>query len=180
MGGVGFALLHNKNPYQFLLTFTSSTCSYSLISETYYVESYQITSVYFQSYIQQSVYLQVRHQAPYALTLIATQWCWSFISYGKCPEIPFFHVCYLLLDHSLSMISFLPPSKPRDYWNAKLILLRYHFLAFWHDYKLFFCLLAPFPAVFFPPFMIRLADLSLQITAAEFQPHFGAQNRSYS
>lgn len=49
-----------------------------------------------------------RHiQAPNVLALIPTQWCWSFVSYGKCPAIPFFHVCSLLLDYSLSCPWFL-------------------------------------------------------------------------
>lgn len=40
------------------------------------------------------------------------------------------------------------PSKLRDYWNTKLILPGYHFLPFCYDYKLSFCLFAPFPAAF--------------------------------
>lgn len=34
---------------------------------------------------------------------------------------------------------FIFPSKLRDYWNAKLILLRYHSLPFWYDSLLFVC-----------------------------------------
>lgn len=121
-----------------------------------------------------------RHgQAPNVLAVFATQGCWSFISCGKCPEILFCHVCYLLPDQSPSLISFISLSKPRDYWNTKLIVLRQHFLPFQHEYKRF-CLFSPFSAGFLTPFMIWLACLSLQITAAEFQPCFGAQNRSYS
>lgn len=70
---------------------------------------------------------------------------------------PIFRVCSLQLDHSLSTISFISPSKQQDYWNANLILLRYHFLPFWHSYKLIFSLLAPFPAGFL--FLLSWADL---------------------
>lgn len=91
-----------------------------------------------------------RHgRAPNMLALIATQGCWSFISDDKCLKMPFHPVCHLLFDYSLSLISLISPSKPKDYWNTKLILSRYHFLPFWHYYKLLFCLFSPFPA-FFP------------------------------
>lgn len=40
------------------------------------------------------------------------------------------------------------PSKLGDYWNTKLILPRYDSSPFWYDYKICFCLFAPFPTAF--------------------------------
>lgn len=110
--------LHGKNQYQFY----PYACFFQVFLQPnkqnlLCLKLSDYTCLFLELYIAVCVLTHTKRRgpAPNVLALLATQGCWSIISYSKCPEMPFFHVCCLLLDHSLSLIFLVSPSKPRDY-----------------------------------------------------------------